>query len=58
MTARVPRAQANRPCAGQKPSAPEGLAYFDSCAKFSGEASRVRDTGRLPFASDNFKIVS
>jgi hypothetical protein len=58
LTACVPRAQANRPSAGQKPSAPEGVAYFDSCAKFSGEASRVRDTGRLPFSSDAFKIVA
>ena len=58
LTALVPGAQANRPSAGQRPSASEGVAYFDSCAKFSGEASRVRDTGRLPFASDNFKIVA
>ena len=39
-------------------SAPkEPVVYFDSCAKFAGEASKVRAAGRLPFGNDNFKIV-
>lgn len=45
---------------GAPPSAAaskEPVVYFDSCAKFAGEASRVRDAGRLPFGNDNFKIV-
>ena len=40
--------------AGQKPW--EGSTY-DTFAKYAGEASRVRSTGRLPFGSDNKKMA-
>ena len=47
---RVSRAQAT----GAEQSLPAGVAststktaYFDSCAKYAGEASRIRDAGRL-----------
>ena len=30
---------------------------YDTFAQFAGEASRVRDTGRLPFGSDNKKMA-
>ena len=31
--------------------------YYDSFAKFAGEASRVKDAGRLPFGSDSKKMA-
>lgn len=38
------------------PLAGQSATYLDSCAKYASEASRVRVAGRLPFASDHFKI--
>ena len=31
--------------------------HYDTFANFAGEASRVRNTGRLPFGSDSKKMV-
>ena len=39
------------------PAPKEPMVYFDSCAKFAGEASKVRAAGRLPFGNASFKIV-
>ena len=39
----------------REPSPWEG-SHYDSFAKFAGEASRVKDAGRLPFGSDTKKM--
>ena len=38
-------------------AAPWEAQCFDSFAKYSGEATKVRATGRLPFGSDNKKMA-
>ena len=60
-TAPTTQPPASAPAADEDPAALEGAvpwegSTYDTFAKYAGEASRVRNTGRLPFGSDNKKM--
>ena len=57
LSSRLANLQEKTVLATSAPPADDGPAFYDSCAKFAAEASRISRTGRLPFGSDYNKIA-
>lgn len=57
LSSRLANLQEKTVLATSVPPTDDGSAFYDSCAKFAAEASRISRTGRLPFGSDYNKIA-